>query len=367
MKKVGIDARLYYQTGVGTYLRNLLYYLQKKDHSHFDIQVVVMANELESIKKEVTEFKVMPVSARWHTFQEQTTFLKDLNILNLDLMHFTYFGYPYFYGKPFLSTIHDLTPLNFKTGQASTKSPLLYEAKYQAFRLLLQNQVEKSVKIITPTNTIKNQIVETFGEQYKSKIVPIYEGMDESLLHAPSYNNEPYFHRMKGYFIYVGNFYPHKNVETLVNAFAAVKEDYGLLLVGPNDFFAERIADLIDKKNLRLRIKMIHNSGKSELKALYQNALALVHPSLAEGFGLPLVEAIHFNLPVIASDIPVFHELLGKSFTAFDPHSSEDITAKINAFILNKKIPDYSQLRKKYSFEAMATEHMKLYTELLQS
>ena len=170
MKKLGIDARLYFQTGVGTYLRNLLFYLDNLNKNDIEITALVMDQDKDVLKKAFSTIKIASSSARWHTFAEQTRFLTDLNMHKFDLMHFAYFSYPYFYSRPFLSTIHDLTPLLFKTGKASTQTALQYEIKYNAFRLLLQHQVKKSIKIITPTKTVKNEIIAYFGNTYKEKI-----------------------------------------------------------------------------------------------------------------------------------------------------------------------------------------------------
>ncbi len=365
MKKLGIDARLYYQTGVGTYIRNLLYFLQKKPFSSFNPILFVLNEDFESLKKEITEFEMIPVSARWHSFQEQTGFLMDLNYANLDLMHFTYFSYPLFYSKRYISTVHDLTPLLFKTGKASTKPSLVYQLKFNAYKMLLQNQIKRSEKIITPTKTVKKQIISEFGTRVENKIIPVYEGMDKALLTIKPDETIVKKHNLQNYFLYVGNFYPHKNVEILIKAFTQVSHNYSLVLAGPNDFFANKMKKVIAEKKLDKRVIMIHNTNKAELKALYTNAVALIHASLSEGFGLPLIEAASLNLPVIASNIEVYKELLGSNYISFNPKSPEDIAIKVTQFIEKKPKFDYGSVTKKFSFEKMAQAHYEVYSELL--
>jgi len=264
-----------------------------------------------------------------------------------------------------MSTVHDLTPLLFKTGKASTKTSIIYKTKYTAYKLLLKNQIRRSEKIITPTNTVKKQIVSIFGKEVSDKIIPIYEGIDEALITVKPDTEIIKKNNIHNYFLYVGNFYPHKNVERLIEAFKSIPETHTLVLAGPNDFFAERMRELIKGFNLQKRVKMLHNTDKSELKALYINAQALVHASLSEGFGLPLIEAVSLDIPVIASNIEVYRELLNTNYVSFDPTDSKDIAGKIISFIEDKPKFDYNTILKKFSFKNMAEKHYQVYSELL--
>lgn len=364
MKTVGIDARLYFQTGVGTYLRNLLNNLQNINTGEIRFYIYVMKNDSKNINFNNSYFIKREVSYRWHSLSEQFGFLKTLYQDNLDLIHFTYFSFPIFYQKKFIATIHDLTPLFFKTGKASTKNFLIYQFKHLAFRLVLENQVKKSKKIITPSMTVKNQLINIFGKKISRKTVSIYEGVNEDLIKTKENESlKPRF--KKNFFIYVGNFYPHKNIERLIEAFLKLREDVQLILIGPNDFFAKRLVQSFKRTELKKKIIFYHNPTSSDLVFFYKNALALIHPSLSEGFGLPLLEAAYFGCPIIASDIPVFKELLDERYLSFNPLSVDDIKEKI-MLILHQKVEfDYRQIIKKYSFKKMAKETFKIYKELL--
>src|SRR4030043_350507 len=109
MKKIGIDARLYSQTGVGVYIRNLLYFLNQIETKEIIFYVYLLDQDFEKINFKNKNFIKKRANYYWHTFDEQTGFLKTLNKDNLDLMHFTYFGFPILYKKKYLATIHDLT------------------------------------------------------------------------------------------------------------------------------------------------------------------------------------------------------------------------------------------------------------------
>jgi len=363
MKKIGIDARLYSQTGVGTYLKNLLYYLEKKELKDELFYVYMMPEDYDRVSFKNKKIIKKKVGNRWHSVGEQFGFALKLYSDNLDLIHFTYFSYPIFYLKKFVATIHDTTPLLFKTGKASTKNQLIYSIKHLFFRLILKCQIKRAIKIITPTYTVKKQLITLYGEKISQKIIPIYEGISYQIKEAKE--NESLSNKFDSFFIYVGNFYPHKNVENLINAFKNVSKKYNLILLGPDDYFTKRILRCIDTSKLSKNIFLFKNPSLSDLAFFYKNSLALIHPSLSEGFGLPLIEAAYFDRPIIASNIDVFKELLENNYLSFNPNDVDDIVDKIKSFIEKKPKFDYENIIKQYSFKKMTNETVRIYEEVL--
>lgn len=363
-KKIGIDARLYNQTGVGTYLRNLLNSLQKIAPDNIEFYIYLLKQDADAIEFNKKNFVKRPVTSLWHTFGEQTRFLYELYKDKIDLMHFTYFSYPILYGRRFITTIHDTTPLFFKTGKASTKNPFVYNIKHKVFKTVVRTQIKNALKIITPTKTVKKQLISLYGHSYGEKIIPIHEGVDRTLQKV-SENKELSKTFNKPFFLYVGNFYPHKNVETLIKAFSKIEYDYQLILVGPDDYFAKRLSKLIGELKQENKITFYHNATPADLKFFYTEAQALIHPSLSEGFGLPLLEASYCKCPIIGSNIEVFRELLSDEYLSFDPHDVKDIENKIHQFIKKRLSFDYKHIVSKYSFEEMTKETLDVYTSCL--
>lgn len=363
MKKIGIDARLYSQTGVGTYLKNLIYFLEKKDLKNKLIYIYLLPDDYKKLTFKNKNILKRKVYERWHTIGEQIGFAAKLYQDNLDLMHFTYFSYPIFYFRKFIATVHDVTPLLFKTGKASTKNKFIYGLKHLFFRLILRCQIVRASRIITPTLTVKYQLEKIYGKKLSSKISSIYEGVNYQIINSKE--NKSLGKKFADFFIYVGNFYPHKNIEKLIRAFSTVKTSSKLLLLGPNDFFKRRLSQLINELKQKNRILFFNSLSVGDLIFFYKNANALIHPSISEGFGLPLIEAAYFNCPVIASDIKVFKELMDDNYLSFDPNDVNDISDKIKTFITKKPKFDYEDFLKKYSFETMVDETMKIYSELI--
>jgi len=364
MKKIGIDARLYSQTGVGVYLRNLLHFIEKFNPSNKDFYIYLIENDYRKINFRRKNFIKRLANFHWHTFGEQTSFLREIYKDNLDLMHFTYFGYPVLYKRPFVATIHDLTPLLLKTGKASTKNKFIYGGKHFIFKnLVLKAQVKNSKYIITPTEWVKSQLGRLYGETVEKKSAAIYEGVNYELFNSKE--NESMKKKFADFFIYIGNFYPHKNINRLVEAFSKLNIKEKLILVGPDDFFAKQILQLIIKLKCEEKILLYSDPTTEDFIFFYKNAKALIHPSLSEGFGLPPIEAAYFGCPTIASNIPVFQEILGDQYVKFEPKNIEDIKDKIEYFIKNEPEFDLSTLAKKYSFEKMTEETLAVYNQLL--
>lgn len=363
MKRIGIDARLYFQTGVGVYLRNFLHFLQQNSPDNIEFYIYVLKKDSSQILLSSPQFVKREVNSHWHSISEQTAFLSELQADSLDLMHFTYFSYPVLYRKKFIATVHDITPLIHKTGRASTLNPLLYELKYQSYKFVLKQQIKNASLIVTPTKTVKKQITEVYGEQFSNKIKPIYEGVNYELLHAKE-NTSLKYQFQKPFFLYIGNFYPHKNVETLLSAFKEISSDVELVLVGPDNYFSSRVQNEMKQQNIT-NIRFYHTGVNEDLVFFYKNAVALINPSISEGFGLPLIEAAHFNLPIIASDLEVFHELLGDKFVAFNPFSKHELKEKINELLKKKMKLNTKDITESFSFKKMTNEILKEYSRLL--
>lgn len=365
MTRIGIDARLINQTGVGVYTRNLLRNLEKMIFQ-FQIYVYLRKEDAKKIQFQNKLFVKKIADYHWHSFDEQYKFLNQLAKDNLDLMHFTYFSYPILYKRNFVITIHDLIPLTHSTGRASTLNPFLYGLKQFGYKIALKSGVQNSRTIITPTETVKNALTKHFGPSVKSKIQVTYEGFNEELLQAKE-NQDLSDKFPHPFFIYVGNFYPHKNVEKLIEAFRSVNNNYSLILVGPQDYFAHRLRERATQSDAD-RVIFYHNPSLADFVYLYKHAAALIHPSLDEGFGLPLIEASYFSCPIIASNIPVFKEILGDNYLSFNPRSTSSIADSINSFtaqLNNKAMQNYfmpkSHISNTFTFRKMSAQTLRIY------
>ena len=177
----------------------------------------------------------------------------------------------------------------------------------------------------------------------------------------------------KPYLLYVGNAYPHKNLERLLQSFNLVsKENPNLLLVlvGKIDYFYKRLQKKARELNLDNKIIFTDWIPDKALYDLYKNALVYVFPSLSEGFGLPGLEAMKRGLPVVCSDKGPLPEIYEKAVIYFNGEDINEMALKISLLVSNKDLREsltkqgYLQV-KKYSWQRCAQETLAIYNQVL--
>jgi len=342
--RIGIDARLMNETGVGRYIRNLIGNLAEIDS--INTYVVFVLDDSWKPPNERWEKRI--VNLRWHSIAEQFImpwiFLK----ARLDLVHIPYFNVPIFYPGKFVVTIHDLTILHFDTGKATTLPLPLYKLRRLGYFLALAVGLRRAHKIIAVSKTTKQEVVDHF-QINPDKIIVTYEGVDEKMTSDMRQATSKKKLISQPYFLYVGNAYPHKNLEILLTQHLPIT----LVLVGKMDFFYERLKKNIDNRN----IIFFGQANDEQLINLYTHASALIFPSLMEGFGLPALEALALGCPVVVSDIPVFHEILGNNATYFNPRDPRDLAEKLSSIRGKKK----KVILGVYSWSRLAFDTLALY------
>src|SRR5947209_4569205 len=138
--RIGIDARLWNQTGVGRYIRNLVLNLGKIDKKN---EYVLFTLAKNNVRVNSSNFKIVETDIPWHSLREQFEFTSLLKREDLDLVHFPYISAPLFYNKPFVLTIHDLIIHHYPTGRASTLPFPFYGIKLLAYRFLVKRLADK--------------------------------------------------------------------------------------------------------------------------------------------------------------------------------------------------------------------------------
>jgi len=320
--KIGIDARLIHETGVGRYITNLLGELARQDSSDRYV-IFLRRKEFDSFILPNSRWTKRLADVPWHSVSEQLIMPWVLWRERCDIIHIPYFNAPILYPGKFVITIHDLTILHVDTGRASTLPSWLYKIKRLGYRFVLSAGLKRATHILTVSHVVKEDIIRSF-EVADGKISVTYEGVDD-IFQKSGGKGERRLPIEGPYFLYVGNVFPHKNVETMLEAYHhyihSQSAEEKLVFVGPADFFYRRLETLVKSRDFGDRIVFLHAVDDETLQALYAGATALLFPSRMEGFGLPAIEAIHCGCQVIVSDIPVFHEILGDSAIFVDTNS----------------------------------------------
>lgn len=372
-----IDARLYgpKHTGIGRYTKNLLIALSKlPDFSKYKFTLIIYKNLEAEIKKDLdNKFNYVSTNISHYSLSEQLFLPFILYQLKPDLVHFTHFNKPIFYFGKSVVTIHDLIKHFYKGKGATTKNPLFYWPKYLAYRLLTSIVIHTS-QIIVPSNFWRDYLIKNFSLS-PQKVTTTYEAVDPSFLPViatPSHviasvakqSHEPYL-------IYTGNLYPHKNIKVILEALQKLP-DLKLKIICSRSIFSQRLEKLVSEYDIKNQVEFLGYLPDAEFKDIYSHALALVHPSLMEGFGLTGLEAMALNCPVISSKSSCLPEIYGHSVLYFNPNSSTQLISRIQKLQhspeLRAQLINLGHLRvKKYSWSTCAQQTLLVYQNLITS
>jgi glycosyltransferase involved in cell wall biosynthesis len=354
-KTIGIDARFYgpLGKGLGRYTQEIVdqiirinddrhyaVFLCKENYDDFQIPEAV-SNRVRKVLADV----------RWYSLAEQWKLPYLIWKEKITLMHFPHFNVPIITPCRFIVTVHDLILTKFPTVRATTLPPLMYKLKNLAYRLVIWHALRFSRCILTVSEFTKNDIVLQFKADPK-KIIVTYEGVANLAKGRDSLFSKNFqadevlkgYGLQPGYWLYVGNAYPHKNLEGLLRMFSSFKKNHSearLVLVGKEDFFYLRVKQLA--KNLGLysghkESDPVVFSGyvpDAELEIFFQQAIGYIFPSFYEGFGLPPLEAMAKGCPVLSSKESSMPEILGDAAAYFDPHSESELTSLMERLVVD--------------------------------
>ncbi len=339
--KIGIDARMFGPGhGLGRYVEQLIKHLEKIDRTND--YVVFMKNDAWDLwEPKYDNFKKVKADIHWYTFKEQLKLSSIIKKEKLDLMHFPHWNVPIFFDDPFIVTIHDLTMFHFARPESSTRSKLIFWIKDKVHRRVVRRVVKRALHIITTSDFTKRDVALTLGVPM-DKMTTVYQSpffedgwgdIDKGVLKKHGIT--------KDYVLYVGSAYPHKNLETLLKAWQIFEskygDDYELVLAGKKNYFYERLLKGVDFKKCR-NITFIDFPDDKELASLYSWASLYVFPSLYEGYGLPPLEAMSHDIPVVSSNESCLPEVLGEAALFFDPRNPENMCSVIRNALTNVDI-----------------------------
>ena len=391
---IGIDARFYgpIGKGLGRYVQEVVDNIvkitgdQPEDNS-FKFVIFLSASNFDEFRCERTDIKKVRLDCAWYGFKEQLFMPFYIWREKVDLMHFPHFNVPIFTPVKFVLTIHDLILTNFPTVKATTRGRLVYYLKNLAYRLVIFFALRRAQLIIAVSNFTKDDIVNKFKIS-ADKITVIYEGVAnlsrgrDSLFVAKLDSQEilNQYNIPENFLLYVGNAYPHKNLESLLRVFSrlhTMRPEMRLVLVGRSDYFYERIKNVA--RSLNLWQAENHNSAvifpgyvpDAQLEVFYGAARAYIFPSLYEGFGLPPLEAMANSCPVLSSDRSSLPEILGKAAVYFNPNNEDEMLEKMIIVLDNEE--ERSNLKqqgheqaKKYHWWDCARQTLTIYEQVLK-
>lgn len=280
--------------------------------------------------------------------------------------------------KNIVLTIHDLSFYRFPEYNFDW-----FIKKYQ--QLVLKN-ANKAKKIIADSMSTKEDII-NFMKISENKINVVYLAADEKFNINENEKNikkesstklkefqeiQKRVHINKKYILSVGTIEPRKNFKTLIKAFNIFKEnfpiskDYSLVIVGKTGWKSEETYEEYNKSPFKEDIIFTGNIDDDQLFLLYQNASLFVYPTIFEGFGLPLLEAMSCGLPIIATNTSSIPEIYSNQNDLLNPLDEKAMANKINNVLTNENLKNQMinfslQQAKKFSWIKTAFQTLKVY------
>jgi glycosyltransferase involved in cell wall biosynthesis len=201
------------------------------------------------------------------------------------------------------------------------------------WRLYLFSAAISSDALITISEASRRDLLKYYPVE-PARVHTIYPGVDPAFFTLAS--SEPQPDPPSPYILTVSTLHPHKNQERLLRAFARFRQshpEYRLVICGMRGFHTARVLDLISELTLQHWVEIPGWIPREQLYRYYREAQAFVYPSLFEGFGLPVLEAMAAGLPTACSDIPVLREVAGSAALLFDPMDEETIAAALRQLV----------------------------------
>ncbi len=338
-KRICINAQLlsggadYRRAGIHQYISQVLRHLP-----HDRNQTQIVFTQQKSALAAYPGLEVLPT--RWPTERrlarilwEQTVWPWLASRHNLDLLHAMAFVTPILATCPTVVTVYDLSFIKFPD-----QFPTLQQ-------LYLSSQTARSCRKARRVITISEssrQDVQRFFDVPNDHILVAPPGVDGAYRPLPE-NEVTQFRQRKGlperFILHVGTLQPRKNIPLLINALAKIpQQDVGLFLVGGKGWQYDEIFARVEQLNLQDRVHFTGYVPDEELPFWYNAAALFAFPSVYEGFGMPVVEAMACGTAVVAANCSSIPEAGGEAALYFDPQSVESLVNRLTAVLDNPDI-----------------------------
>jgi glycosyltransferase involved in cell wall biosynthesis len=363
-RNITIDAR-WLAGGVGTYTRHLLEGLWKHGNE-FEVHAITQQEHAEVVKQWCSRVTVVDVPI--FTMREQWAIPQATN--GCDLMHVLHYNAPLLHRGPLLVSILDLIHITDPVYSRSFRS-------WVYARPMLNLVARKADHIVTLSEYSKAQIVERLGVP-PSKVTAIHCGVN-SQFHCVQ-REEAYAAIWEAlgiqgpYILFVGSLKPHKNISTLLQAFALLRKRHDipqrLLIIGDDARWKRPLLEECSWLGIEETTYFVPYVSQELLPKVYAAADLLVMPSRIEGFGLPVLEAMACGTPVVCSRAASLPEVGGDAVVYFDPENPEELAEAIERGLGSSELQQDLKTRgleraQQFTWEESTRKHVELYRELL--
>ncbi len=330
---IAIDARMILHSGIGTYTRNLVTNILDIDKSN----TYILLGKKEELSKYAKKRNVCVKEFHSPIYSISEQAIEPLKLWNTEFLHCPHYNIPVIYEGEMIVTVHDLIHLIFPQF-------LKHRAAYFYAKSLFKLMAIRTKKIIAVSENTKADIVNYLGVK-EDKVVVIYNGVSEIFKKdAPQEECAKLRHKLNlhaKYILNVSNMKKHKNIEILIEAYSKLRKkgiEQKLLLVGGKKERVEELQIYAEQLNVAEDVISLQNIDFEDLPLLYKICDVFVFPSLYEGFGLPLVEAMASRVPIVTSNVSSMPEVVGNAGITVEPNDADSLAEAIEKIISDSKL-----------------------------
>ena len=333
-KRIGINAHLlsseagYRRAGIHQYIAQVLHHLPWEETQPERILFTQHTTEFEQLPQFTAVSSRLPTEKRlFRILWEQLVWPWLEHKYKIDLSHSMAFVSPLLSRKPSVVTVYDLSFLHFPD-----RFPTLQRIYLST---MTRRACQKAKRVITISKSSRQDVHQHFGVPL-SRIDVILPGVDACYRQLPAEEVAQFKAEKEiGRFIlHVGTLQPRKNITTLIEAFAQLQmPDLKLILVGGKGWLYDEMFARIQALGIEEQVIFTGYVPDEELPLWYNAAELFVFPSVYEGFGMPVVEAMACGTPVIASNSSSIPEAVGEAGLMFDPHSVTELVERMQTVL----------------------------------
>lgn len=331
MAHIAVDARKYFDFGIGSYIQNLISALSQLNAPHTftlfafpeDLAKVNAPNGWHKVGSRFKKYSVGEIALLGAVARS----------MRVDLFHEPHYTLPIGLRRRSVVTIHDL--IHLKMPQYFT----LLQRTYA--RSMLSHAIRHSGSIIAVSQKTKEDIIETFGVK-ENDVFVVYNGIRPTFRRIDDQDAVERFRKTNGlerpFVLYVGNIKPHKNIPNLLAAFSEARSQLGhldLVFAGGSCLGDRSLLNQARQLKIAEAIRDLHQLSDHELVFAYNAAELVVLPSLYEGFGFPALEAMACGTPTIVSNAGALPEIVGDAAVVIEPSKPDSLAEAMRSLLSN--------------------------------
>lgn len=366
MAQITIDARKYFDFGIGTYIRHLIEGLARLRLGHSFCILVSPNDAARIVPPKGWEVRTIPFGK--YSLGEFFLMGRAVEIEGgSSIFHSPHYTLPRGLGGRAVVTIHDVIPL---------RMPQLFSWIQRLYAYAMVGYAVRNAQfVLTDSEFTRRDILRLFRVR-EEKVVAIHLGIPPQFRVLPKAARQK-FRALKGltrrYVLFAGNPKPHKGIPTLMRAFVRIAPlfpDLDLVFVGGASPQNSAVRELAHAYGIEGRVKELGQISEEELISCYNCAEILVMPSLYEGFGLPALEAMACGAAVVVSDAASLPEIVGDAALTFQAGNPDSLAESMDSLLRNEALRSAMVKRglshvRRFSWKTTAEKTMSVYEKVL--